>query len=114
MYVHPARYTWEFLKENDLSTVTFFPEKYGRALSYLGSHSGRDGDKVKASGLTPKPFESSVTFEEADLTFLCRKIYQAPFERERMSEDIREFNSGWEPHWMFIGEIEDVIDTREA
>lgn len=46
VYVHPARYTSEFLKENDTFTVSFFPESCKKALGYLGSHSGRDGDKV--------------------------------------------------------------------
>lgn len=53
VYVNPARYTWEFLKSCDTFTVNFFPEQYKRALGYLGSHSGRDGDKIRAVGLTP-------------------------------------------------------------
>ena len=112
VYVNPARYTWEFLRESDTFTVSFFPEKYRKALGYLGSHSGRDGDKVAAAGLTPKALGGGVTFEEADLTFVCRKLYEAPFERERLAPEINEYYTGWEPHWMFVGEIVEAEDRQ--
>lgn len=53
VYVHPARYTCEFLERGDTFTVSFYPPEYRRALGYIGSHSGRDGDKAAAAGLTP-------------------------------------------------------------
>ena len=39
--------------KEELFTLSHFPEQYRKALGYLGSHSGRDGDKVNAAGLTP-------------------------------------------------------------
>lgn len=39
------------------------------------SPDGRDEDKVKAAGLTPVAIGDSVTYEEANLTFLCKKLY---------------------------------------
>ena len=75
-YVHPARYTSEFLRESDIFTVSFYPESCRKTLSYIGSHSGRDGDKVAAAGLTPVVMGQGVTFREANLTFLCKKLYQ--------------------------------------
>lgn len=112
VYVNPARHTWNYLKENDTFTVEFFPPEYRQALAYLGSHSGRDEDKVKAAGLTPVAIDGTVTFAEAELTFVCRKIYQAPFVREGMADDINAIYTGWDPHWMFIGEILDTQDNR--
>ena len=112
VYVNPARHTWNYLKENDTFTVEFFPPEYRQALAYLGSHSGRDEDKVKAAGLTPVAIGGTVTFAEAELTFVCRKIYQAPFVREGMADDINAIYTGWDPHWMFIGEILDTQDNR--
>ena len=113
VYVNPDRYTWEFLKENDTFTVEFFPPEYRKALSYLGSHSGRDGDKIAAAGLTPKMLAGGVTFEEANLTFVCRKLYQGEFRREGLADEI---NNGiyrdWHPHWMFVGEIVETEDLR--
>lgn len=113
VYVNPDRYTWEFLKDSDIFTVAFFPPEYRNALGYLGSHSGRDGDKVAAAGLTPRELGGGVTYAEADLTFVCRKIYQAPFEREGMAEEISNgIYKNWQPHWMFVGEILQAEDKR--
>ncbi len=106
VYVNPERYTWDHLLESDTFTVSFFPPEYRRALSYLGTHSGRDGDKVAAAGLTPEAIGEGVTFEEAELTFLCHKLYEGPFEREGLAPEIdKGLYADWQPHWMFVGEI---------
>lgn len=121
VYIHPARYTSEWMKDSDTFTVSFFPESYKKALGYLGSHSGRDGDKVRAAGLTPVAFGQSVTYREAELTFLCKKLYQHQFAKEDLAPEIRAYyaaapkvfpdsDGGWQPHLVFVGE---VIGVRE-
>ena len=40
----------------------FFPEAYKKDLGILGSKSGRDGDKISLTSLTPQPVEHGVTF----------------------------------------------------
>ena len=52
VYVHPARYTSEVLKESDIFTVSFYPETSRKALGYLGSHSGRNENKIETVGFT--------------------------------------------------------------
>lgn len=114
VYVNPDRYTWDFLRQNDIFTVGFFPPEYRQALGYLGSHSGRDGDKVAAAGLTPMELNGGVTFREANLTFVCRKLYQGEFRREGLADEINHgIYEDWNPHWMFVGEIIDAEDSRE-
>ena len=124
VYVHPARYTSEFLNESDYFTVSFYPEDYRRAVGYMGSHSGRDGDKAKAAGLTPVALGQSVTYEEANLTFLCKKLYQHQFSKEDLAPEIQayyasspkvfpDFEGGWQPHIVFVGEIIDCRDGRD-
>ena len=44
VYVKKNRYTFEFMEQSDYFTVSFYPEEQRRALSLLGSTSGRDGD----------------------------------------------------------------------
>lgn len=121
VYVHPARYTSEFLQKSEYFTVSFFPEEYRRAVAYMGSHSGRDGDKARAAGLTPVAMGHGVTYEEAELTFLCRKLCQHPFDPAALSPDIQQyyaaqpdtfpdFQGGWQPHLVFVGEIMDCKD----
>lgn len=121
VYLHPARYTRDFLKENDCFTVCFFPESCKKALGLMGSRSGRDGDKVSAAGLTPVPVGESVGYKEASLTFLCRKLYQHPFDKENLSPDIQAYyqaypkvyppdeSGAWQPHWVFVGEIIETL-----
>jgi flavin reductase (DIM6/NTAB) family NADH-FMN oxidoreductase RutF len=75
--VRPTRYTYQFMEKYDSFTVCAFPHKYQTALKLLGTKSGRDGDKILESGLTP--VNSTVIdapgYAEADLIMECRKIY---------------------------------------
>lgn len=124
VYLHPTRYTCELFMKNETFTVSFFPSSCKQALSYMGSHSGRDENKAKAAGLTPVAMGGSVTYEEANLTFLCRKIYQHQFAKEDMAPDVQEHYKAnpqsfpldaageWQPHWVFVGEIIEVEDKR--
>jgi len=120
VYVYPSRYTCEFLKANETFTVSFFPKEYRKALGYMGTHSGRNEDKVKAAGLTPVAIGSSVTYQQAHLTFLCKKLYQHEFVKENLADEIHDYykaspavyppdaNGEWQTHYMFVGEIIDV------
>lgn len=72
VYVHPARYTSEVLKESDIFTVSFYPETSRKALGYLGSHSGRNENKIETVGFTPVKMGQGVTFGEAELTSFAR------------------------------------------
>ena len=75
VYVKKNRYTFEFMEQNDYFTVSFYPEEQRRALSLLGSTSGRDGDKVAAAGLTPEFLPQGITFRQAETTLVCRKLF---------------------------------------
>lgn len=124
VYLHPSRYTCEFFMANETFTVSFFPPDYKEALSYIGSHSGRTVNKAEAAGLTPVAMGDSVTYEEANLTFLCRKIYQHQFAKEDIAKEVQEHyranpksfppdeDGEWQPHWVFIGEIIAADDKR--
>ena len=111
VYLRPQRYTKEFVDREELFTITVFPEEYKKAVGYLGSHSGRDGDKVAAAGLTPVFGEGYTYFAEASLVMVCRKLYQAPLVEEgfldkRVMKDCypqRDF------HDLYIGHIVKVL-----
>ena len=111
IYVSPARYTHEFLEESEYFTVSFFPEEYRRDLSLLGSRSGRDGDKVAQTGLTPVALEHGVDFAQAELSFVCRKLYAHQFEKEQVPQEVADWiYTRVPPHTMFIGEIVEAIE----
>jgi len=73
--VRPQRYTKEFVDNNDLFSISFYPEKYKKALEILGTKSGKDCDKISESGLTPLFIDNTVAFEEATTVFICKKLH---------------------------------------
>jgi flavin reductase (DIM6/NTAB) family NADH-FMN oxidoreductase RutF len=75
--VRPSRYTFQFMEEYDTFTLSAFADQYRDALDLLGTRSGREGDKIKASGLTPvaSTIVAAPSFAEADLVLECKKIY---------------------------------------
>ena len=110
VYVKPCRYTYGFMNDNEYFTITFYPEECRKAMAVMGSKSGRDINKDEASGLTVKPIGQVVTYEEAEVTIICRKIYWQDLVRENMPEDaVESFYTEEEPHRMFIGEVVEII-----
>lgn len=74
VYIRPQRYTKEFVDGNEKFTLTFFSEQYRNALTYLGRVSGKDGDKIKESGLTPMEWKEQSLLRKHSL-FLSVKSY---------------------------------------
>ena len=81
VFVRPSRHSYGFMEREEGFTLSFFGEEGRRALEICGSVSGRDVDKAKAAGITPRPFAAArsaaprVGFEEARLVLSCRKVY---------------------------------------
>jgi flavin reductase (DIM6/NTAB) family NADH-FMN oxidoreductase RutF len=76
--VRPGRYTHAFTEEFDSFTLSAFPEQYRKAITLLGTKSGRDGDKIADAGLTPVASNAVAApgFDEAELVVECRKLYR--------------------------------------
>lgn len=114
-FVRPSRYTYGFMERAETFTLSFFEEKYRKALSFCGSRSGRDVDKIAAAGLTPLATDQgSLSFEEARLVLECRKIYYqdilpAHFLDPQIDEKCYK---GKDYHRMYVGEIVSCY-TRE-
>lgn len=82
-YVRPQRFTYLFTEANDFMTLCFFDESKREALRFCGTHSGRDCDKIKETGLTPvETEEGAVVFAEAKLVLVCRKLYVSDIREE--------------------------------
>lgn len=110
VYVRESRYTKEFLDKLDIFTISFFDKKYKKDELILGTKSGRDGDKIALTSLTPKKLDQGVTFEEAEVTLVCKKQYVQKMDLAAMPEDIQKsaYADG-DMHVMYIGEVIDVI-----
>jgi len=104
--IRPNRYTYEFMEKSSFFTLSFFEEKHRDILTYCGSKSGRNVDKVKETGLTPVFGEKTVYFEEAQLVLECKKIYfQDLMPAHFMVPEIEELYPQKDYHRMFFGEI---------
>lgn len=114
-YVRPSRYTKALMDKENCFTLSHFPEQYRKALGYLGSHSGRDGDKIKTAGLTPVFADGTVLFAEADLVFVCRKLYSQELTGPGFADqELVEFNYPQRDyHTMYVSEIVKVLCSNE-
>lgn len=109
-FINPTRYTYQLMEKNDTYTLSFYTETYRDALNYCGSHTGKNEDKVKASGLTPITTPSGAkAFSEAWMIIECRKLVSQSFIPEAISSDeVKEKWASKQLHKMYIGEILNV------
>lgn len=110
-FIRPQRYTFEFLEKENAFTISFFDESYRKALSFCGSKSGRDVDKVKETGLTPAFTENGVPyFEEARIVLVCKKMYAQDLNEQSVidSEAVMKNYGADDWHRMYISEITDA------
>lgn len=111
IYIRPQRYTKEFVDNNDYFSLTFFNEEYREALNYLGSHSGKNEDKVSKTNLSPAFDLKAPYFKEAKLVLICRKLYKQDIKEENFIDKsvISDSYPNKDFHTMYIGEIEEVL-----
>jgi flavin reductase (DIM6/NTAB) family NADH-FMN oxidoreductase RutF len=114
--VRPTRHTFNFMNEFDTFTLCSFPATYRKDLAVIGSKSGRDGDKIALTRLTPVQSEkvAAPCFKEADLVFECRKIYwQDLDDRNFLSDKIAALYPQMDYHRVFFGEILRIRGSKE-
>ncbi len=105
-FIRPTRYTYGFMEKSDAFTLSFFEEKYRDVLEFCGSHSGRDVDKIKETGITPvEGVLETVYFKEASFVFECKKIYFQDINPDHFIDpEIHEHYPERDYHRMYIGE----------
>ena len=105
-FINPTRYTFHLMENNDTYTLCFFTEAYRELLNYCGTHSGKEVNKVKESGLTPIFTPSkSVAFSEAWMIIECKKLVGQQFSKETVFDSEALEKWGENLHKMYIGEI---------
>ena len=107
--VAEKRYTKEFMDKEEFFTVMSFDVENSKVLNYMGSKSGRDGDKAQALGLhTAYTANGTPYYTEATMVIECRIMYAAPFDPNGFKSDVPQnmysrFPAGI--HSMYIGEV---------
>jgi len=75
-FIRPQRYTFQFTEKYSHYTLSFFDGQYREILDYCGTHSGRDIDKVRQTGLLPlETANGNIAFSQARLVLECQKFY---------------------------------------
>ena len=99
VYIRPQRYTKEFV------------DRHREALSYLGSHSGRDEDKLAKTDLTGTATDDYAYIEQAKLVFVCKKLYRQPMTPDSFIDKslIEKCYAAGDFHEMYVGEIVKVL-----
>lgn len=107
VYVRPQRYTYEFIEKEDYFTLSFFTNDYKKALGFCGKYSGRDYDKAKETGLNPLKAAESISFEQAELILVCKKLYHDDIKPGNLLDDTIDCSNYPQKdyHRMYIGEI---------
>ena len=119
VYVKSIRYTYQFMEENEYFTISFYEKEYRKDLGVLGSKSGRELDKLSLTKLTPEFLENAVSFYEAELTIVCKKIYFQDLDITHIDNnsipqsEIDRFYQNEPIHRMYIGEVVGIIDKRK-
>ena len=106
--IRPQRYTYEFIEKNDLFTLSFYGDKKD-IHAICGKKSGRDIDKAAEAGLTPVFINDTVTFDEARLTVVCKKLYTSDLKEDGFidKECLKWYDNDF--HRMYVGEIVKVL-----
>ena len=99
-----------FFKKMELSDLQCNPfDMIGKSWYLLtsGTHSGRDCDKAKQTGLRPVLLDGTTAFAQARRVLICRKRYTAMMQPEGFIEpETYERWYGTDPmHREFVGEV---------
>lgn len=109
--VRPQRYTKEFIDNAENFSLTFFDDSFKKQLSYLGSVSGKNEDKISKSNLTIIDSNGIPYFEEGKMSIICKKLYAQEFKPECFIDT--NLDEKWYPnkdyHTLYISEIEKIL-----
>ena len=105
--IRSNRHTYNYIDNGEYFTISFLPEQYKDILSFCGSHSGRDCNKVEETGLKPLAVNKAVTFEQAKLVFVCKKLYAQRLSQDCFvdKEQLKWYSETNPIHTAFVGEI---------
>lgn len=120
VFVRPERRTHDFIEQSERMTLAFLGAEHRDILTFCGTKSGRDTDKVKATGLQPVTTPlGNVTFAQARLTLEGRKLYKAEMRAEDFLDKevlARWYNAlpGGSLHTVYVMEIEAIHEKGSS
>jgi flavin reductase (DIM6/NTAB) family NADH-FMN oxidoreductase RutF len=110
VYVRPQRYTYTLLEQAEAYSLAVLPSDNRAPLTYCGTHSGRDGDKLSAAALSVFYHEGTPCIEQAEFVIVCRKLHAVSFAPDQFTErSLLSYYTANDFHRQYIGEITAVL-----
>jgi flavin reductase (DIM6/NTAB) family NADH-FMN oxidoreductase RutF len=116
VFIRQSRYTKEFVDQEETFSLNFFDKGYRKTLSYLGTVSGRNEDKIAKSKLTVVRHGETPYFDEARLVLICKKLFRQTLNTDGLiNEQLKHsFYPSGDNHTLYIAEITDVLQIRSS
>ncbi len=108
VFARPTRYTFQFLEQYPTFSLCAFSSEFRKDLNLLGSTSGRDGDKIAKTSLTPCAAQkvAAPIFDQANLVIECKKMYWTDIDPSHFLEQgINNQYPRMDYHRVYYGEI---------
>lgn len=106
VFIRPTRYTYDLAEKTDTATLSFFPKDFKKILSYFGRTSGRDENKLDK---LPHKVEGGVlTFDDATITLVGKKLYYSDIDPKNFVDSSLESNYDNDYHRVYVYEIVEV------
>ena len=115
IYLRPSRYTKELLDAGEEFSLCVLNSKAKNRYDYLGSHSGRDEDKLLISKLKVNYMNDVPWIDESRLVLFCRKLYSQELGAYNFTDEkvLKQNYRKDDFHTMYIAEITKVhVDTK--
>ena len=111
IFVRPQRHTKVFLEAASHFSLTFFDETQRKQLSYLGTVSGKDTDKIKDVGYHVCHEEAAPYFEEAQRVLICQKLYHQDLSPDGfLDAECKKHYPQNDYHPLYVGKIVKVLE----
>lgn len=113
-FIRPQRYTYKIAENTDKITLSFFSDKYKKQLSYFGSVSGYNENKILKSNFSVIEKNGYIWYNEARLVIKANKLY-ADFLKEScfFDKSVLDNYKKKDYHKFYIFEIAEILKLKE-
>lgn len=111
IFIRPQRYTKEFVDGSSRLSLCVLGEEFRKELTYLGTVSGRDEDKIQKAGLTIAHEDGVPYFDQSHVVLVCRKLFAQQLDPDCFVDKTIEpkVYPNKDYHFMYVCEVEKVL-----
>jgi flavin reductase (DIM6/NTAB) family NADH-FMN oxidoreductase RutF len=106
-FIRPQRHTYSLVEKEDRLSFAFLGEENRSALAFCGRESGRNCDKLAATGLSTVEIDGVACIKEAKLLLVCKKLYAQDLGEDCfIDKELLSNYTAKDYHRMYVCEIE--------